>query len=151
LNQPNAAVLGKAQVYKIVICAKTRPRVLTRSFFGSLKRPEMNDLYTWVSQQHHGLRTFKTFQQKIESLSRDEPEQRGLYRLLSNLVGGYVEAFDEEPLPVEVADRVHRRLLELLGSLDLRANSDRRLADINRVASFDLLHSLGPSPTSARG
>ena len=94
----------------------------------------------WVSQQHHGLRTFKDFQQKIESLSRDEPEQAGLYRLLSNLVGGYVEAFDEEPVPVEVADHVHRRLLELLASLDLRANSNRRLADINRVASFDLLH-----------
>jgi hypothetical protein len=65
----------------------------------------MNELYTWVSQQHQGLRTFKTFQQKLESLSRDEPEQRGLYRLLSNLVGGYIEAFDEEPLPVEVAER----------------------------------------------
>ena len=100
----------------------------------------MNEIYRWVSQQHHGLRTFKDFQQKLESLSRDEPEQAGLYRLLSNLVGGYVEAFDEEPVPVEVADHVHRRLLELLASLDLRANSNRRLADINRVASFDLLH-----------
>ena len=100
----------------------------------------MNELYTWVSQQHHGLRTFKTFQQKLESLSRDEPEQRGLYRLLSNIVGGYIEAFDEEPLPVEVADQAHRRLLELLASLDLQANADRRLADINRVASCDLLH-----------
>ena len=100
----------------------------------------MNELYTWVSQQHHGLRTFKTFQQKLESLSRDEPEQRGLYRLLSNIVGGYIEAFDEEPLPVEVADQVHRRLLELLASLDVQANSDRRLADIIRVASFNLFH-----------
>ena len=100
----------------------------------------MNELYTWVSQQHHGLRTFKTFQQKLESLSRDEPEQRGLYRLLSNVVGGYIEAFDEEPLPVEVADQVHRRLLELLASFDVQANSDRRLADIIRVASFNLFH-----------
>jgi len=100
----------------------------------------MNELYAWVSQQHHGLRTFKTFQQKLESLSRDEPEQRGLYRLLSNIVGGYIEAFDEEPLPVDVADQVHRRLLELLASLDVQANSDRRLADINRVASFNLFH-----------
>ena len=100
----------------------------------------MNELYTWVSRQHHGLRTFKTFQQKLESLSRDEPEQRGLYRLLSNIVGSYIEAFDEEPLPVEVADQVHRRLLELLASLDVQANSDRRLADINRVASFNLFH-----------
>jgi hypothetical protein len=100
----------------------------------------MNELYTWVSQQHHGLRTFKSFQQKLESLSRDESEQRGLYRLLSYVVDGYIEAFDGEPLPVEVADHVHRRLLELLASLDVQANSDRRLADINRVASFDLLN-----------
>jgi hypothetical protein len=100
----------------------------------------MNELYAWLSQQHHGLLTFKTFQQKLDDLSRDEPEQRGLYRLLSNLAGGYIEAFDEEPLPVEVAERAHRRLLELLASLDLRANWDRRLADINRVASCGLLH-----------
>lgn len=79
----------------------------------------MNDLYSWFSRQHHGLRTFRTFQQKLESLSRDDPEQRGLYRLLGNLVGSYVEAFDEEPLPVAVADRAHDRLLELLASLDL--------------------------------
>ena len=100
----------------------------------------MNELYAWLLQQHHGLLTFKTFQQKLDDLSRDEPEQRGLCRLLSNLAGGYIDAFDEEPLPVEVAERAHRRLLELLASLDLRANSDRRLADINRVASCDLLH-----------
>jgi len=100
----------------------------------------MNDLYDWFSHQHHGLRTFKSFQQKLESLSRDEPEQRGLYALLNNLVGSYVEAFDEEPLPVSVADRAHDRLLTLLASLDLKATADRRLADINRVAASDLLH-----------
>jgi hypothetical protein len=100
----------------------------------------MNDLYNWFSRQHHGLRTFRNFQQKLDSLSRDEPEQRGLYRLLSSLVGNYVEAFDEEPLPVAVADRAHDRLLDLLASLDLQANPDRRLADINRVAAGDLLH-----------
>ena len=86
------------------------------------------------------LRTFRNFQQKLESLSRDEPEQRGLYRLLSQLVGRYVEAFDEEPLPVAVADHAHHRLLELLASLDPHAGPNRRLADINRVAASDLLH-----------
>jgi hypothetical protein len=100
----------------------------------------MNDLYTWFSHQHHGLRAFRDFQQKLESLSRDEPEQRGLYRLLSGLVGSYIETFDEEPLPVAVADRAHERLLELLASLDPQANPARRLADINRVAASNLLH-----------
>ena len=100
----------------------------------------MNELYRWFSYPHHGLRTFETFQQKLESLSTEEPDQRGLYRLLSSLVGRYIEAFDEEPLPVSVADRAYDGLLELLGSLDLRATADRRLADINRVAASDLFH-----------
>ena len=100
----------------------------------------MNDLHSWLSQQHHGLRTFKNFQQKLESLSAREPAQQGLCALLSRLVGGYIEVFDEAPLPVAVADRAYVRLLDLVGSLDLHADADRRLADINRVAACDLLH-----------
>ena len=52
----------------------------------------MNDLHAWLLQQHHGLRTFYTFQQKLATLSGDEPGQRALCRLLSSLVGGYIEA-----------------------------------------------------------
>ncbi|QPF86424.1 hypothetical protein IC762_09125 [Bradyrhizobium genosp. L] len=97
-------------------------------------------LHTWLSQQPHGLRTFRTFQQKLEILGKDDPDQRGVCRLLSGLVGNYVEAFDEEPLPVAVADRAYGRLLDLVGSLDLAGNADRRLADINRIAACDLLN-----------
>jgi hypothetical protein len=100
----------------------------------------MNDLHSWLSQQHHGLRTFRNFQNKLELLSAHQPAQRGLYALLNGLVGGYVEAFDEEPLSVAVADRAYGRLLDLIASLDLEADADRRLADINRVAACDLLH-----------
>jgi hypothetical protein len=100
----------------------------------------MNDLHTWLSQQHHGLRTFRTFQQKLATMSRDEPRQRALCRLLSSLVGGYIEAFDDEPLPVSVADRAHQRLLDLVASLDLRASAEDRLTDLNRVAACRLWH-----------
>jgi hypothetical protein len=100
----------------------------------------MNDLHSWLSQQHHGLRTFKNFQQQLVTLSRREPAQQGLCALLSRLVGGYIEAFDEAPLPVAVADRAYTRLLDLVGSLDFEADADRRLADINRVAASSLLH-----------
>jgi hypothetical protein len=86
----------------------------------------MNDLYTWLSQQHHGLRTFRTFQQKLDDVSKDDPEQRALCRLLNVIVGSYVDTFDEEPLPVEVADRARRRLLDLMASLDFNASADRR-------------------------
>jgi hypothetical protein len=99
---------------------------------------DMNDLYAWLSQQHHGLRTYRVFQQKLDDLSARDPHQRALCRLLGGIVGGYVENFDEEPLPVAVADRAHQRLLDLVGSLDFDAGADRRLADINRVAAFDL-------------
>ncbi|MGY3484024.1 hypothetical protein ACVW1C_001907 [Bradyrhizobium sp. USDA 4011] len=98
------------------------------------------DLHTWLSQQPHGLRTYRTLQEKLEILSQHQPEQRAICRLLSGLVGDYIEAFDEEPLPVAVADRSYGRLLALVASLDLKGSSDRRLADINRVASCDLLN-----------
>jgi hypothetical protein len=99
-----------------------------------------NDLYTWLSQQHHGLRTFRAFQQKLDTLSQGDLEQRALCRLLSGVVGSYVDTFDEEPLPVALADRAYARLLDLVASLDLHAAADRRLADINRVAACDLRH-----------
>ncbi|MCK1340341.1 hypothetical protein ACVW1A_001999 [Bradyrhizobium sp. LB1.3] len=94
----------------------------------------MNDLHAWLSQQHHGLRTFRIFQQKLETLGRDDPSQRGLCRMLSGLVDNYVEAFDEAPLPVEIADGAYHRLLTLVEGIDLQGDADRRLADINRVA-----------------
>ena len=98
----------------------------------------MDDLHTWLSQQHHGLRTFRIFQQKLDALSRDELEQRALCRLLNSIVGSYIEAFDEESLPVAVADSAYHRLLDLLASLDRRANAERRLADMNNVAECEL-------------
>ena len=100
----------------------------------------MNDLIAWLSEQHHGLGTFRAFQQKLDNLTREQPQHAALCRLLSNLVGRYVEAFDEEPLPVTVADRAHRQLVELVASLDPGAGTDRRLSDLNRVAACKLLH-----------
>jgi hypothetical protein len=118
----------------------TMPSCITWQLLLQLEEAHMNYLHTWLSQQHRGLQTFRTFQQKLETLSTDEPEQRALCYLLSGIVGKYIEAFDEEPLPVVVADRAYYRLLDLLASLDLRANADRRLTDINRVAACDLWH-----------
>ena len=100
----------------------------------------MNDLHTWLSQQHHGLRTFRTFQQKLNDLSNGDPGQRALCRLLNGIVGSYVDTFDEETLPVAFADRAYQRLLEMVASLDFDGSADRRLADINRVAGLDLRH-----------
>ena len=45
-----------------------------------------NDLHIWLAQQHHGLRTFRDFQQKLDALSGRNPDQRALCRLLSGIV-----------------------------------------------------------------
>src|SRR4029078_6266475 len=100
----------------------------------------MNDLHTWLSQQHHGLRTFRAFQQKLDDLGNGDPGQLALWRLLNGIVDKYDETFDEAPLPVAVADRAYQRLLDVVASLDFDGNADRRLADISRVAGLDLRH-----------
>jgi hypothetical protein len=100
----------------------------------------MNDLHTWLSQQHHGLHTFRRFQQKLDDVCKDDPEQRALCRLLNTIVGNYVDAFDEEPLPVAVADHAYQRLLDLVADMDFGASAEQRLAAINRVAASDLRH-----------
>jgi hypothetical protein len=100
----------------------------------------MNALHTWLSQQHHGLQTFREFQQRLYDACKDEPDQLGLCRLLNTVVDHYVEAFDEEPLPVAVAEHAYQRLLDLVADIDFGANAEQRLAIINRVAASDLLH-----------
>jgi|SRR5690349_10268913 len=99
----------------------------------------MNELYDWFSRQHHGLRTFQTFRAKLADLSGREPDKAALYALLSRLAGRYVEAFDEEPVPVATADLAYHRLLRLLASLSQGASAEKRLAELNRVAALDLL------------
>jgi hypothetical protein len=113
---------------------------MSQEFLLQLEEAKMNELHTWLSQQHRGLRTFGTFQQKLDILSQDDPEQRALCRVLSEVVDIYVETFDEAPLPIPVADRACHRLLDLVASPDFRAEAAQRLADINRVAARDLRH-----------
>ena len=40
----------------------------------------MNDLHAWLSQQHHGLRTFRNFQHKLDALGEDEDKQESIAR-----------------------------------------------------------------------
>ncbi len=100
----------------------------------------MNDLSTWFEQQHHGLHTFRSFQQKLSDLSRSAPEHQALCQLLHHLVTPYIDAYDEAPLPAAEAERTHRRLAELLATIDPAAPAEQRLADFNRIARCDLLN-----------
>jgi hypothetical protein len=77
---------------------------------------------------------------KLATLSGDEPEQRALCRLLTYLVGSYVEALTRNLCLSRIADRAFQRLLDLVASLDFRASAEHRLADLNRTAACDLWH-----------
>lgn len=103
----------------------------------------MNDLHNWLSQQHHGLRTFQLFRIKLANLGEREPGNAALYTLLRRLAGHYIEVLDEQAVPVAIADRAYGRLLKLLASLDRGASADDQLANLNRIATLDLL-----APTS---
>lgn len=98
----------------------------------------MNELYSWLSSQHPGLRTFKIFQSKLSSLAAAHPEQRAMCRLLSGIVGSYIEEFDEAPLPSAVAEHAYHRLLRSIADLDPAADTSRQLADLNRLAELKL-------------
>lgn len=109
------------------------------SFESQVWRSPMTELYDWLSRQHHGLRTFQLLLVKLAGLREREPDKTALYVLLSQLVGRYIEAFDEKPVPVAAADRAHERLLQLFASLRRRASAEGQLCELNRVAAADLL------------
>ena len=98
----------------------------------------MNELYSWLSSRHPGLKTFKALQLKLLRIAADHPEQRAVCRLLHGIVGSYIEEFDEAPLPSAIADRAYQRLLRSLADLDSTAEPARQLAELNRLAGLTL-------------
>jgi hypothetical protein len=118
----------------------TRPAFMYKSAASSRcsKELTMNELHDWLASQHPGLRTFKTFQRKLADLAAEHPGQRAMCRLLSAIVGSYVEEFDEAPLPSAVAERAYQKLLRTVAELDCAAEPARLLGHLNRLAELNL-------------
>ena len=74
----------------------------------------MSELHSWLSTQHHGLRTYKSLKQKLIGRASSDPEHAALYRLLALMIDPYIDSFDKEPLPVDVADEVFARVLDIV-------------------------------------
>lgn len=100
----------------------------------------MTDLRNWLAGQHPGLRTYKSFRDKALELCATDEQHRALYRLLANLAAHYVAAFDEEPLPVDVAKHAYDTFLELVeeGDRSLGQSAERQLATLNKIAAAEL-------------
>jgi hypothetical protein len=121
----------------LLTCAR-----LLYKFIASSKCTErstfVNELYSWLSRQHPGLKTFKALQLKLDQLAADQPEQRAMCRLLQGIIGSYIEEFDEAPLPSAIADRAYQRLLRSLAELDSSAEPATQLGNLNRLAELHL-------------
>lgn len=100
----------------------------------------MGEMQDWLRGQHPGLRTYRAFEEMLLMAAQDDPAHRAMYRLLSNLASGYAATFDEEPLPVDVADRAYRHLLDLVGKAEssIGVSVERQLAVLNEIAAAEL-------------
>ncbi|TCR61355.1 hypothetical protein [Bosea sp. BK604] len=74
----------------------------------------MNELLNWLLLQKGGIRTYLEFQNRALDLRASEPEHAALLRLLADLAGRFAEAYDGEPLSVDVAERALGQLSALL-------------------------------------
>ena len=100
----------------------------------------MGNLSDWLAGQHPGLRTYKTFQEKALQLALSEAKYRALYRLLANIAGRYVAAYDENPLPVDVAKQAYDKFLALVGNAEqsIGASCERQVDVLNTVSDAEL-------------
>lgn len=100
----------------------------------------MGELHDWLLGQHPGLRTYKSFQQKAMELAAADGEHRALYCLLATMVGRYIDSFDEEPLPVDVAKQAYQRLVSIVDDAEnsIDAPASQQVQTLNRVAATEL-------------
>lgn len=101
----------------------------------------MSELHDWLVGQHPGLRTYDSLQHKALRLASSDAEHGALYRLLAGLAGRYVESFDEEPLPADVAQQAYQRLLATVGDAErsLSAPPSEQVKALNRLAATELV------------
>ena len=100
----------------------------------------MDELAKWLKSQHKGLRTHKTFQHSVLEAGAKHRDQYALYYLLAMLVTRFIDAYEESPLTVDVADQAHKRLVAFV---DRAAqfdgmSADERLKLLNEIAAADL-------------
>jgi len=100
----------------------------------------LGELQNWLVSQHPGLRTYKSFHHKALELAASDAEHRALYRLLATMTERYVAAFDEAPLPVDVAKEAYRRLRDIVTDAEksIDAPVATQIQALNKVAAAEL-------------
>ena len=101
----------------------------------------MGELHDWLTGQHPGLKTFKTFRQKALDRAAGDADHRAFYRLLAELTGEYIARYDGEPVPVEVAEHSYRHLLAIVADAEgaLTAPVPTQIDVLNKLAAAKLV------------
>jgi hypothetical protein len=107
---------------------------------GCRREGSVEELVQWLKSQHKGLRTYKTFHQRVLDMGAQHRDQYAIYYLLSALTARFVDAFEDSPLTLDVTDEAHKRLVgitEKAANYD-RMSADQRLSLLNEIAAMDL-------------
>jgi hypothetical protein len=101
----------------------------------------MGELYNWLSQQHHGLKTYKAFRKTLLDRVATDTPHRALYRLLAGLTEEYIARYDAEAVPVDVAEETYRLLLEIVAKAEtaLTAPAPQQVQILNELAAARLV------------
>ena len=101
----------------------------------------MVELHSWLSHQHSGLKTYVALQQKMNALAETDGEHRAVYRLLSSMLDPFIASFDEEPLPVGVAQSTFQRLLAVVRDAEnaITLAPAQQIDAMNKIAAIDLV------------
>ena len=101
----------------------------------------MGEFYDWLSQQHHGLKTYKAFRKTLLDRIASDTAHRALYRLLAGLTEEYIARYDGEAVPVGVAEETYRHLLEIVAKAEsaLTAPAPRQVQILNELAADRLV------------
>lgn len=100
----------------------------------------MKELLDWLRLQKGALLTYREFQRRGLALLADHPEQAALARLLVDLAGRFADAYDGEPLAINVAEQALGRLTEFVEMAERTkaAPPEERLALLNKIGAAEL-------------
>jgi hypothetical protein len=100
----------------------------------------LGELHDWLIGQHPGLKTYKSFREKVLRLASSDTEHRALYRLLANMAGHFIATFDEAPLPVDVAMVAYERLLGIVDDAEksMALPISQQVDVLNKIAATEL-------------
>lgn len=101
----------------------------------------MSELHDWLAAQHPGLRTYKAFKERTSAMAVSDREHRAFYKLLSTMVDPFIDTYNGEALPSELAEVTFRRLLRVVEDAETKItlSPDIRMNALNEIASIELV------------